>query len=247
MPELESCAPARERIASPEFSRALDRLRAATDLDYEQVMRTKQEVLALLHRSFAVQHREQPTPRGRAYQRYLERGGSALRDFATFLALAEHLSPTPGEPGWRRWPARYRSPDSAAVQRFRQEHRESVDFHRWLQFELDRQLSEAAGAARDSGLPIGIYADLAIGSSAGGSDSWAFPDLFAEAANVGAPPDDFAKGGQDWGFPPIDPHRLRAQSYAYWIQMLRASFAHAGALRIDHIMGLFRLRANSGL
>ena len=241
VPEFDSCSPARERIASPEFAGTLERLRAATHLDYERVVKAKRAVLELLHRSFATQHRDEDTPRGRAYQRYLERGGRTLRDFATFVALAEHLEPTPQEPGWRRWPSRYRNPDSAAVHRFREEHGASVDFHCWVQFELDRQLSETAGAASALGLPIGIYGDLAIGSSAGGSDRWAFPDLFAEGANVGAPPDEFAKAGQNWGFPPLDPHRLRAQSYGYWIRMLRSAFAHAGALRIDHIMGLFRL------
>ena len=241
IPELDSCSAARERIASPEFARELERLRAATHVDYERVGRAKRAVLELLHRTFTTQHRGADTPRGRAYQRYLESGGRALRDFATFVVLAEHLEPTPQEGGWRRWPSQYRHPDSAAVRRFREDHSESVDFQCWVQFELDRQLSKTAGAARAMGLPIGIYGDLAIGSSAGGSDAWAFPDLFAEGSNVGAPPDEFAKSGQDWGFPPIDPHRLRAQSYGYWIRLLRSAFAHTGALRIDHIMGLFRL------
>jgi len=241
VPELASCAAARERIASPEFARELERLRAASHLEYERVVEAKRPVLELLHRSFAAQQRDRDTPRGRAYQRFLEDGGDALRDFATFAALAEHLGCSSQDEGWRGWPAQYRHPDSAAVQRFREEHGESIDFHRWLQFEIDRQLAESAAAARTLGLPIGIYGDLAIGSSAGGSDAWAFPDLFADGSNVGAPPDAFARSGQDWGFPPIDPHRLRAQSYGYWIRMLRSAFAHTGALRIDHIMGLFRL------
>jgi 4-alpha-glucanotransferase len=241
VPELDSCSEARERIASPGFARTLEKLRAATHLDYEGVVAAKRAVLEPLHRTFATEHRDTDTPRGRAYRRYLDRWGPALRDFATFVALHEHLGLAPENGGWRRWPSRYQSPDSAAVCRFREEHSESVDFHCWVQFELDRQLGETAGTARALGLPIGIYSDLAIGSSSGGSDTWAFPDLFAEGANVGAPPDDFAKEGQDWGFPPIDPLRLRAQSYRYWIQMLRSAFAHAGALRIDHIMGLLRL------
>jgi 4-alpha-glucanotransferase len=241
VPELDSCAAARERIASPEFARELEHLRAATHLDYERVVNAKRAVLELLHRTFAAQQRDADAPRGRAYQRHLEHGGRALRDFATFVALAEHLGSTSQEAGWRSWPPQYRHPDSAAVQRFREGHSESVDFHCWVQFELDRQLRATAGTGRALGLPIGIYGDLAIGSSAGGSDTWAFPDLFADGSNVGAPPDEFAKSGQDWGFPPIDPHRLRAQSYGYWIRMLRSAFAHTGALRIDHIMGLFRL------
>jgi 4-alpha-glucanotransferase len=241
IPELDSCPVARERIASPEFERELERLRAATHVDYERVGRAKRAVLELLHRTFAAKHRSADTPRGRAYRRYLESGGRVLRDFATFLALAEHLEPLPQEEGWRHWPPQYRRPDSNAVRRFREEYDESVDFHCWVQFELDRQLSESAAAGRALGLPIGIYGDLAIGSSAGGSDAWAFPDLFASGANVGAPPDEFARRGQDWGFPPIDPHRLRAQAYDYWVHLLRYAFAHTGALRIDHIMGLFRL------
>jgi 4-alpha-glucanotransferase len=241
VPELSSCSAARERVASREYAQTLERLRAASQLDYEQVVAAKREVLELLHGSFATQHRGADTPRGRDYQRYLEQGGRTLRDFASFLALAEHLAPAPQEPGWRSWPAQYQRPDSAAVHRFREEHSESVDFHSWVQFELDRQLQETAGVVRSLGLPIGIYGDLAIGSSTGGSDTWTFPDLFAEEANVGAPPDEFAPAGQNWGFPPLDPHRLRAQSYRYWIRMLRCAFAHAGALRIDHVMGLFRL------
>ena len=241
VPELDSCSAARERIASPGFARTLEQLRAASHLDYEEVVGAKRSVLELLHQTFATQHRDAGTPRGGAYQRYLDRWGRALRDFATFVALADHLGLAPDDGGWRRWPSRYQRPDSTAVCRFREEQGESVDFHCWVQFELDRQLGETARAARALGLPIGIYSDLAIGSSAGGSDTWASPELFAEGANVGAPPDDFAKEGQDWGFPPIDPVRLRAQSYRYWIQMLRSAFAHAGALRIDHIMGLFRL------
>jgi 4-alpha-glucanotransferase len=241
VPELDSCPAARERIASPGFAQGLEQLRSATHLDYERVVQTKREVLELLHRSFATQHRDAATPRGRAYRSYLEQGGRALRDFATFVALADHLGHGAQERGWRGWPPRYRNPDSAAVEGFRQEHSESVALHCWVQFELDRQLGETAEAARAGGMPIGIYSDLAIGSSSGGSDAWAFPGLFAKGANVGAPPDAFSKAGQDWGFPPIDPLRLRNRSYDYWIRMLRAAFAHAGALRIDHIMGLFRL------
>ncbi len=214
IPELDSCSAARERIASPEFARELERLRAATHVDYEaggeeRSARSSSSCTGPSRRSTAARIRRGAAPTSATWSS----GGRALRDFATFAALAEHLGPTPQEGGWRRWPPQYRHPDSAAVRRFREDHSESVDFHCWVQFELDRQLSETAGAARVLGLPIGVYGDLAIGSSAGGSDAWAFPDLFADGSNVGAPPDEFARSGQDWGFPPIDPHRLRAQSY----------------------------------
>jgi 4-alpha-glucanotransferase len=115
-----------------------------------------------------------------------------------------------------------------------------VDFHRWLQFETDRQLGEAAERAREAGLAIGLYQDLAIGTAPAGSDTWSFPDLFIRGACVGAPPDPYAATGQNWGLPPIDPRRLKEEGYRYFIRLIRAAFRHAGALRIDHVMGLFR-------
>lgn len=241
IPELDTCSAARQQLASREFMSELEQLRAARHLDYQRLMKAKRTALGLLHDEFTRRHRDADSSRGRTYQRYVEREGRSLENFATFLALAEHLEPDAESPDWRRWPLPYRRPDSPEVARFRQTHGEAVSFHRWIQFELDRQLEETARTARDLGLPIGVYADLAIGSSAAGSDTWAFPDLFAEGVDVGAPPDDFARNGQNWSFPPLDPHRLRQQSYAYWVHLLRSAFAHAGALRIDHVMGLFRL------
>jgi 4-alpha-glucanotransferase len=242
VPELTACPPARSHMASPHFQRTLARLREADRVDYGGVSSLQRPVLELLHRNFAEQHRDRATRRGRAYTRYLETEGEVLRDFATFMALAEHFSRRGHDrAGWRAWPAPYRDPRSETVQRFRRDHAEEVAFHCYVQFELDRQLARAAAGARASGLPIGLYHDLALGTAATGCDPWAFPDLFAEGANVGAPPDDFSATGQDWGFPPVDPHRLRAQSYVYWMRLLQAAFAHAGALRIDHVMGLLRL------
>ena len=213
-------------------------LRAEPLVDYAGVMRLKRRVLEPLHRAFARLHRDRDTPRGRAYRRYRESQGEALDRFAVFCALAEQPS-APGsdgdQPDWHRWPAPLRDPDSAAVAHFARANAEAVDFHRYLQFALDAQLATAA-----DGLSLGVYRDLAVGSAPDGCDTWAWPALFARGATIGAPPDDFAADGQDWGLPPIAPRALRADRYRYWIRLLRAGFAHGGALRIDHVMGLFR-------
>jgi 4-alpha-glucanotransferase len=88
---------------------------------------------------------------------------------------------------------------------------------------------------------IGLYQDLAVGVDLGGADTWANRDLYAIGARIGCPPDDFSLMGQDWGLPPWIPERLRERAYAPFIAMLRANMRGAGALRLDHVMGLMRL------
>jgi 4-alpha-glucanotransferase len=159
-----------------------------------------------------------------------------LTRFATGMAIAESAR----MPDWRQWPVALQRPDDDAVATFREANAQRVDLHRWLQYEMHRQLGEVAVRARTLGMEIGVYQDLAIGTSGGGSDTWSYPDLFLRGACVGAPPDPYSAVGQNWGLPPMDPRALRRQGYRYWIQLLRRGFEHAGALRIDHVMGLFR-------
>lgn len=236
VPELADCPEARNRLASADHHRALERLRSRERVDYAEVYAVKLSFLRLLHRTFLARHGGGDTARGRAYQRFRAANGHLLDDFATFAALAEAT----GECDPRAWAAEYRHPRGAAVARFRSENRDRVDFHRFLQFELDRQLGRAAARAEDAGLGLGLYGDLAVGSAADGADPWAFPGLFVEGAHIGAPPDDYSRTGQDWGLPPVNPNRLRDDAYGYWIALLRAAMRNFGALRIDHVMGLTR-------
>lgn len=237
VPEFESCDAARALVESPEQRSTLARLRSCQFADYDAVMALKRRVLALLHRAFVQRQQRSDGERHRAYTSFCAQQGAALEDFATFIVLRQHLG-AEGKTDWRTWPADYRAPPLSAVVEFRREHREEVDLQRWIQFELDRQLAAAAASAAT--LPIGLYGDLAIGSAADGSDAWAFPGLFLSGAHVGSPPDDYSIVGQDWGLPPVDPGRLRADRYRYWILLLRSALRHMGALRIDHVMGLFR-------
>lgn len=240
VPELSDCVGARERLADPRFQRQLAALRAAPALDHGAVLDAKLSVLRPLYRCF--RRGGEATPRGVAFARFRADQGAALEDFATWEVLADRLG-TPGAPecDWSRWPERYRDPRAPAVEAFRYEHAEEIEFRAWLQFELDAQLARAAARGRDAGLAIGIYQDLAVGSALDSADTWMAQDLVARGVSVGAPPDDYAPEGQNWGFPPLDPHRLRADGYRMWSRLLRANLCHAGALRIDHAMGILRL------
>jgi len=163
------------------------------------------------------------------FDAYLAVEGRELEDYATFCVLSEiHGGP------WRAWPPEFWHPRSEAVAAFRDEHAERVRLHEWLQWLLDAQLDAAADV-------IGLIQDLPIGVQADGADAWAWQDTFAEGVSVGAPPDPFNQAGQDWAVPPFDPWRLRAAAYEPFVRTLRAAFRHGAGLRVDHVMGLFRL------
>src|SRR3712207_1453649 len=228
-------------------------------------MDLKLSVLEPLHRVF-LERRD--IERRQAYEAWCAEREPELTDYATYMALATRGVPrsefqvpggeesfgtrnvepgtrksepgTPLGPDWRRWPYEFRSPHTPAIREFRRSNAALVDFYRWLQFETDRQLGEAAERARAGGLEIGLYQDLAIGTSPAGSDTWSSPELFVRGACVGAPPDPYSATGQNWGLPPIDPRRLAEDGYRYFIRRVREAFRHGGALRIDHVMGLSR-------
>ena len=235
VPELSRSEPAQALLASREMREALRELRAGTRVDYDRVIELKDRVLRELHQVF--RHRTPDNAsRARDYADFVRLRDPELTRHATWMALAE----SSGVPDWRQWPDALRDPGSGAVAAFQRDNADRVDFHRWTQYELNRQLADVAQRARVLGMDVGVYPDLAIGTSRGGSDTWSYPDLFLAGAAVGAPPDPYSATGQNWGLPPIDPRALRRQRYRYWIQLLRRAFEHAGALRIDHVMGLFR-------
>ncbi|MDO0927688.1 4-alpha-glucanotransferase [Streptomyces sp. TG1A-8] len=212
-----------------------ERLRAAVLdkgalIDRDAVWELKRETLELVLRV--------PLGPGRqaAYDAFRAQQGQALEDHATWYALAERHGSD-----WHRWPAGLRDPRSAETARARTELADRVAFHSRLAWLTDGQLRAAQRAAREAGMPVGIVHDLAVGVHPGGADAWAQQDHFAAGMSVGAPPDAFNARGQDWGLPPWRPDRLAASGHAPYRNLLRALFRYAGALRIDHVMGLFRL------
>ncbi len=237
VPELADDAGARALRDDPALAAALGALRAADRVDHAAVLAAKRPALDALHRAF----RRLPAGRARrrAYDAFAAAQGEALDAYATFQALDEHFRAA-GCGWWGEWPAELQDAGSDAVRAFAREHAEGVDFHRWAQFELDAQLAAAAARARARGLPVGLYQDLAVGVSPAGGDVWADPPLFARGASLGAPPDPLGPDGQNWGLPPMNPRRLAAAGYAPWTRLVRSAMRHAGALRIDHAIGLFR-------
>ena len=199
-------------------------------IDRDAVWELKRRALELV--------RAVPLTPGRraAYCDYLAGQGRALEDHALWCALAEVHGPD-----WHTWPSALRDPRSEEAARARRALQDRVDFHCRLAWLTDEQLAAAQRAALDAGMAVGIVHDLAVGVHPGGSDAWAQQDALAHGMSVGAPPDAFNARGQDWGLPPWRPDALAASGYAPYRALLRALLAHAGALRIDHVMGLFRL------
>ncbi|WP_078588602.1 4-alpha-glucanotransferase [Streptomyces pyridomyceticus] len=199
-------------------------------IDRDAVWALKREALELLH--------EVPRGPGRqaAYEAFQRREGEWLRRHALWNALAEVHGAD-----WHHWPKGLRHPDGPHAEQAEKEHAERVEFHRWLAWQVDQQLAHAQRAAREAGMPVGLIHDLAVGAHPDGADAWALQDVLAGGISVGAPPDAFNAHGQDWGLPPWRPDALAEAGYAPYAELLRATTRHAGALRIDHVMGLFRL------
>jgi 4-alpha-glucanotransferase len=216
-------------------------LRALPRVDYARVSALKRRVLEAVHATFARRQRGRGGALGRAYAEYRRREGQALTEFATFCTLRDQLSARDASQGdFRRWPESLRDPRSPHVARFAAEHEDAVDFHAYLQFELEQQLAACQLDARGSGMGIGLYGDLAVGDAPFAADVWARPELYARGVDIGAPPDPYSDSGQVWGLTPLNPLALRKDRYRAFRAMLRRAFRHTGMLRIDHVMGLTR-------
>ncbi len=195
-------------------------LNGKRQIDRDAVFRLKMAALERLWARF---------PGDPGFDRYCAEQGKDLSEFAAFCALAESHGAS-----WRAWPVEYRHPDAPAVARFAAAQAARVRFYQWLPWLLDLQFAGAAAGIRlMPDLPVGVHPD--------GADAWAWQDVLAQGVSVGAPPDNFNTQGQDWGLPPFVPHKLRTASYDPFIQTIRAALRHTGGLRIDHIMGFFRL------
>ncbi|MFE7076434.1 4-alpha-glucanotransferase [Streptomyces sp. NPDC057620] len=199
-------------------------------IDREAARTLKLRALELVHRVPLT------PPREEAFRRYAAAEGAGLSDYALWCALAEEHGPR-----WRTWPAGLRNPDGSGIRAAHVRLANRVDFHQWLAWLADEQLARAQRAAASAGMAIGLVHDLAVGVHPEGADAWHFQRYLADGVTIGCPPDDFNRSGQDWDMPPWRPDTLAEAHYAPFAEVLRCNLRRAGALRVDHIMGMFRL------
>ncbi len=242
IPDFGECAAARELVHTPAFVLRLQQVRDSNLVDHVAVASAKNQVLALLWRSFAEKHLTDTgasSARGQAYRKFERDGGAALADFALFEALHAAFGHT--DFSWRHWPEGYRDPASPEVGQFKDAHRDQVGYFIYLQWEADRQLGDVDYIARAAGLSVGLYRDIAVGTDPSGAEGWSDQRILLRGATIGAPPDILNLKGQNWGLNAADPRQMQASAYASFIAAIRANMRHAGAIRLDHVMALKHL------
>lgn len=226
--------------AAAELGLELPPLPAAPDeelIDYPAVAAAKEEAFATLFLGFGPSH-----PAYEAFRAWCEDTGPPLRNFARFEAISLALLRQGGTPvGWRQWPAELRDVHDPAVEAFAQEHRGLVEQSMFLQWLARRQLDAAQARCLAAGMRVGLYADIAVGVVPDGADVWADPEDVVAGASIGAPPDPFSPTGQNWNVAPLSPRALLASDFKPLRAILEAAMGSAGAVRIDHAMGLMRL------
>lgn len=239
VPEFARSSAARALAQSDRTRRELQRLRESEFVLYGDVHRLKLCFLKLLFREF---RRTAPDERRRAFDNYCAREADLLHNFALYCALDEVLHKQDRRRWtWRDWPAPFQSPQSPETQQFAKDHERLITLYKYVQFVIDEQLTAAQNHALAIGMPIGLYHDLALATDNCGADLWAYRDFYVNGCRVGAPPDDFSPNGQDWAFPPPNAEAHRRSGYRLYRESIRKIVAAGGALRIDHVMRLFRL------
>jgi 4-alpha-glucanotransferase len=232
---------ARAALAAVQGGDAWSKYEDEALIDWPNATPLKLAVLRTLYDQFNAHERPQHSSRALEFHGFCERAGRALEDHARFEALQAAQLAQGGDGHWRNWPDALRDPRSPEVEAFATAHRDEVDFYLFMQWLAARGLSHAQHVAREAGMAVGLIADLAVGCDSAGSHAWSYPDDMLQRVSVGAPPDLFNQAGQSWGLTTFSPRAMRTQGFAAFIDMLRAAFAHAGGIRIDHILGLRRL------
>ena len=227
----------RNAIEAAGLTDELHALEELTLIDWPAAAKAKQRLLRTLYEDF----RHGAHPQHADFLSFRQAGGEALENHCRFEAVQARRAAAGEDLDWRQWPDAWRTPQSPALAQFAEENREEIGYFAFTQWLIARSLERAQQAARGSGMGIGLIADLAVGADGGGSQAWSRQDELLAGLTVGAPPDILNRAGQGWGISAFSPEGLQRNGFRAFIEMLRANFAHAGGLRIDHVMGLQRL------
>jgi 4-alpha-glucanotransferase len=206
-------------------------------IDWPSAAQVRQRLLRQLYKDF----RQTPGELLGRFQAFCEAGGSALQQHCRFEAIHEHRMQNGESTDWRTWPSYLRDPEQVEVCRFASEHADCVNFHAFAQWLIAHGLESVQATACGAGMKIGLIADLAVGANGAGSQAWSRQEELLPGVTVGAPPDILNRNGQNWGVSAFSPGGLRQHGFRAYIEMLQANLAHAGGIRIDHVMGLQRL------
>jgi 4-alpha-glucanotransferase len=240
IPEIRDSDGLSKSLSQQTLRNNIRRLQEAEKIDYEQVSLLKEQVLRDAFEIFYEKEYGKDTDRDRNFRSFLDRQAGSLEDFAAFQALSGLFKKTINAYSWQEWPEEFHDPHGEEVRAFKDRNRKELLFYQYLQWLIDEQLLDACRFCGEKGMSIGLYHDLAVGAVAGGSDVWSNQDIIGDA-DVGAPPDEFNPKGQNWGFPPVIPEKLRENGYKFFIETIGKNMKYGGALRIDHALGLYRL------
>jgi len=242
IPEMPHSRWAQHLRASPRILANIAELNQSEFVEYEKVQTLKLGFLRCLFRTFLQREWNHNTTRAQQFRQFIDTEGEQLDLFATYCTLDAHIHRTnPNIWVWPDWPIEFHNPASEQVNAFKNTHRRTILFHKYVQWLLDTQAEEAQTYARAQGLSIGLFHDLPLATDRCGFELWANRAFYIQGCRVGSPPDDFAPNGQDWGFPPPNTIQHQRDGYRLFAESIRKSAKHGGALRLDHVMRLFRL------
>ncbi|AZD48276.1 4-alpha-glucanotransferase [Pseudomonas chlororaphis] len=227
----------RSAIDASGLGSQLQQLEQQPMVDWPVAAQARQKVLRALYEGFC----QGEHPLHQDFASFRHASGEALENHCRFEAIQAQRAARGESLDWREWPDAWRTPRSPALAHFAMEHASDIGFYAFCQWLIARCLERVQSTARSSGMGIGLIADLAVGADGGGSQAWSRQDELLAALTVGAPPDILNRQGQGWGISAFSPEGLVRNGFHAFIEMLRANFAHAGGLRIDHVMGLQRL------
>jgi 4-alpha-glucanotransferase len=255
IPNFDSCKLAQEKVTDKAFVQNIVNAKSSQLVDYPAVAELKYQVTDLLFDDFCLNNTEIHHDMLGEFNDFKQKKGKELHRFATFDALYEYFNIANNNVyGWSDWPKKFQDPNSEEVHEFQTTHSTRIDYFCFLQWTAHQQLHAVTQCTIDKKMPIGLYLDLAVGCDGSGFDVWSDKDVFVAGASIGAPPDAMNPLGQNWGLTPINPVALQQQGYQPLIKALRSNMQYAGAIRIDHILGLMRqywiapgMEANEGI